>query len=197
MTNNFYVGSTNVASPLPITLISFTGTAKKYGVELDWKTATETNNDYFTVLHSPTGKNFEPVGTADGSGTTNQEHNYSLIHYKPVVGRNYYQLRQTDFDGQSVTSEAIAVNVLSLEPLIAVYPNPISENQALNVVINGLPANRAMDFQIMNMRGITMNGSKVVTDGDGTLKTSVSLNGISPGMYVLKIQNVHLKFIIE
>jgi hypothetical protein len=196
-TNNFYVGSTDVTSPLPITLISFTGTAKKYGVELDWKTATETNNDYFTVLHSPTGKNFEPVGTADGSGTTNQEHSYALTHYKPVVGRNYYQLRQTDFDGQSVTSEAIVVNVLSLEPLIAVYPNPISENQALNVVINGLPVNRAMEFQILNMRGITMNGSKVVTDGDGTLKTSVSLNGISPGMYVLKIQNVHLKFIIE
>lgn len=196
--NKFYVGSTNAtSSPLPIELLSFTGEAKKYGVDLQWKTASEQNNDYFTIFHSATGSNFESIGTIKGNGTTNSLHTYSLTDNKPVLGKNYYQLRQTDFDGYSTNSEIIVVNVKNLEPLVSVYPNPISQNQALNVVINGLGANSETEVQILDMQGLKINTREITTDADGTLKTSIGLANLSKGLYILKVQNVYFKFVIE
>lgn len=196
--NQFFVGSTNGnTSPLPIELLSFTGDAKKYGVDLRWETASETNSDYFTVLHSASGSNFESVGTVKGNGTTNSFHSYLLTDSKPFLGKNYYQLKQTDFDGRTTSSETIVVDVLSLEPLVSIYPNPLSQSQLLNVVINGLETNSPTEIQIVNVQGTKVNGATANTDSDGTLKTSLALTGLSSGLYILKVQNVHYKFIIE
>jgi hypothetical protein len=196
--NQFFVGSTDANnSPLPIQLLSFTGEPKKYGVDLLWKTASEINNDYFTVLRSSTGTNFESIGTVKGNGTTTSSHTYALTDYKPILGNNYYRLSQTDFDGRNTSSETIIVNVLSLEPLVSVYPNPLSQSQQLNVVINGLQVNSPTEIQIIDLEGTKVNGGTVNTDSDGSLKTSLSLTGLSSGLYFLKVQNVHYKFIIE
>jgi len=196
--SQFYVGSTNAStSPLPIELVSFTGESKKYGVDLQWKTVSEMNNDYFTVSRSATGANFESIGTVKGNGTTNISHDYSLVDYKPILGKNYYQLKQTDFDNHVTTSETIVVNVLSLEPLISIYPNPLSQNQLLNVIINGLEITVPTEIQIVNVQGTIVKGATANTDSDGSLKTSLELTGLSAGLYILKVQNVHYKFIIE
>jgi hypothetical protein len=196
--NKFFVGSTNPSSsPLPIELLSFNGESKNYGVDLQWKTASEMNNDYFTVSRSATGANFESIGTVKGNGTTSSMHTYSLIDYKPILGKNYYQLKQTDFDNNVTTSETIVVNVLSLEPLISIYPNPLSQNQLLNVVINGLEVNTPTEIQIVNVQGTAVRNANANTDSDGSLKTSLDLTGLSAGLYILKIQNVHYKFVIE
>ncbi len=196
--NNFYVGSTNAPrSPLPIELLSFTGDAKNYGVDLHWQTASEMNNDYFTVFRSASGASFESIGTVDGNGTTNSPHSYALVDYKPLLGKNYYQLKQTDFDGHITTSETIVVDVLSLDPLVSIYPNPLSQNQLLNVTVNGLAANSPTEIEIVNVQGTTVNGATLNTDADGSLNTSIALTGLSAGLYILKIQNVHYKFVIE
>ncbi|MBI1768477.1 MAG: hypothetical protein HYR67_08895 [Bacteroidetes bacterium] len=196
--DKFYVGSTNsVTSPLPIELLSFTGEAKKYGVDLQWKTASEKNNDYFTISRSAMGGTFESIGSVKGNGTTNSSHTYLLTDSKPLLGKNYYQLKQTDFDGHSTNSEVIVVNVINLEPLVSVYPNPISQHQPLNIVINGLEANSETEIQILNMQGIKINSRESITDSDGTLKTSVGLANLSTGLYILKVQNIYFKFVIE
>jgi len=198
VTTSIYVGSTNASnSPLPIELLSFTGDAKKYGVDLQWKTASETNNDYFTVSRSAAADGFIAIGSVKGSGTSNAPHSYGLTDYKPLLGKNYYQLSQTDFDGHLNSIETIIVNVLSLDPLVSIYPNPLSQNQLLNVVINGLQTNSPTEIQIVNLEGIKVNGATINTDSDGTLKTSIGLTGLSAGLYILKVENVHYKFIIE
>lgn len=193
----FTLGSTDPASPLPIELLSFTGEAKKYGVELEWKTASEINNDHFTVLHSASGMNFQSIGMVRGNGTTNLAHTYSLADFKPSLGNNYYRLSQTDFDGKSISSETIVINVLSLDPLVSVYPNPLSQNQLLNVVLNGLQPNSPTEIQIVDLHGTQVNRATLDTDSDGSLKTSIALTGLSSGLYILKVQNVHYKFAIE
>jgi len=179
--NQFFVGSTNgTTSPLPIELLSFTGDAKKYGVDLQWKTASEINNDYFTVSRSATGTNFESIGSVNGSGTTNAPHSYSLIDYKPLLGKNYYQLKQTDFDNRITTSETIVVNVLSLEPLISIYPNPLSQNQLLNVVVNGLEVSTAAEIQIVNVQGTAVKGATLIQMPMALLKLLLILRGFPP-----------------
>ena len=78
-------------------------------VELRWQTASETNNDYFTILRSFDGINFEEIGIVMGAGTTTEFHNYEYYDTDEKEGVVYYKLRQTDFDGNTTESKAIAV----------------------------------------------------------------------------------------
>ncbi|MBS1489506.1 MAG: hypothetical protein JSS93_03170 [Bacteroidetes bacterium] len=198
LSNNFYIGSVNwTRTPLPIQLISFTGTAKSYGVDLQWNTQSELNNDYFTVLHSSTGSNFVPISKVPGSGTTNAPHTYSLTDYHPASGLNYYQLQQTDFDGKVSTFEVIAVIVTGDLNPVKIYPNPVAQSQDLNVELSGLTANVPALLQVMNMQGTSLVQAVVNTDETGSLKTAVASGGLVPGVYILTVGGVHYKFIVK
>ena len=84
-------------SPLPIQLLYFTGYYNDNKVILDWKTATEINNDFFTVYKSKDLILISELGRIQGSGNSNLPIEYSYLDYEPV---NYYYLCQTDFDGK-------------------------------------------------------------------------------------------------
>jgi len=196
--NQFFLGSTNaVSSPLPIELVSFVGVAKKTGVDLTWETASETDNDFFTVLRSISETDFEPVGTVKGNGTTNAQHEYRLTDYQPAIGKNYYLLKQTDFDGHSTIQATIVVDVPSLDPLVTIYPNPIAQNALLYIMVKGLQPNSPTEIQIINMQGNKVNEATRNTDLDGTLKASIDLTNLSPGLYVVRLQKINFKFVKE
>lgn len=199
MTNNFYIGSSDAASSLPVTLASFDGVAKSFGVELTWRTLTELNNDFFTVLHSKTGlgNDFTPIGTVPGNGTTNEPHTYSLIDYKAVVGKNYYMLRQTDLDGKSAAREAIVVERTELGTYVSVYPNPLSGHKVLNVVVGGLQPQESAELNVVDTRGMTVRRAIGVADEAGTIAVSLDFTGHTPGLYILKVLDTQFKFAIE
>ncbi len=92
----------HLISTLPIELLSFTGTKRERDVRLDWSTATEANNDYFTIEKSYDGQMWEVVGTEPGAGTSLSRNDYSMLDPRPMPGWNYYRLSQTDLDGTRV-----------------------------------------------------------------------------------------------
>lgn len=94
---------------LPIELLSFDATAKTTSVFTEWITATEINNDYFTVERSRDGHAFSSLENIDGAGNSHAELTYSFIDGSPLNGISYYRLRQTDFDGASTASDPVAV----------------------------------------------------------------------------------------
>lgn len=94
---------------LPIHLLSFTGEKVRDDVRLRWSTATEENNDYFTILRSKDGVNFEEVTRVPGSGTSESVREYEEYDRHPYAGLNYYRLLQTDYDGTTSSSETIVV----------------------------------------------------------------------------------------
>lgn len=122
----FALASATPDNPLPVTLDNFRGIATDGAVALFWETATELNNDYFTVLRSANGKDFEELGMLPGAGTTSQRQYYTFRDKQPLAGTNYYRLRQTDFDQQVRYSDIIAVNpdAVTAEDDFYLYPNP-------------------------------------------------------------------------
>ena len=71
LVNSWRIGSKNITqSPLPIELLSFDAKFIENEVQTKWITATEVNNDYFTVERSVDGLNFESVGVVDGGGNS-------------------------------------------------------------------------------------------------------------------------------
>lgn len=123
--NNIIAFAANCPSLLPVELISFGAVKSGRHALLSWETASEINNDYFVVERSADGSVFQPIGTIDGKGTTQEHQSYTLIDKQPWAGINYYRLRQVDYDGKITYSEVHSLDFRKDE--ITVYPNPANE----------------------------------------------------------------------
>ncbi|MBK8339414.1 MAG: T9SS type A sorting domain-containing protein [Flavobacteriales bacterium] len=104
------LASTSSQNPLPIELLSFSATAETDRVRLDWTTATERDNAFFTVERSRDANDFEAVIELPGAGTSLSTLSSQAFDNAPLAGTSYYRLRQTDLDGTSTVSAAVPVN---------------------------------------------------------------------------------------
>jgi hypothetical protein len=96
---------------LPSEMISFYALRNGKQTAIFWKTASELNNDFFTISHSSDGKNFLPLGTVKGAGNLNELMNYQFTHERPSRGINYYKLSSTDYDGTTYNKGIASVLV--------------------------------------------------------------------------------------
>jgi hypothetical protein len=100
---------------LPVKVSSFNAKLSSQGVFLDWVTNSETNNDYFEILRSAEDKKFISVYKTPGAGNSSNLLKYSFLDKNPLIGNNYYQLKQTCLDGTS-----------SFFPIIRMVNNPFT-----------------------------------------------------------------------
>lgn len=107
---SFFGAGTEQGNALPIELVTFYGDKKQYENILNWTTASEINNSFFTIEKSYDGLDFEFVGNQEGSSPSMQIVNYSLTDYNIRETINYYRLKQTDFDGKFVYSKTISID---------------------------------------------------------------------------------------
>jgi hypothetical protein len=173
--------------PLPIQLVSFEAGVEGNFVQLLWATASELNNNFFTIDRSSDGQHFESIGKVDGAGTTSLRRNYSFLDKNPYQGRSYYQLRQTDFDGHNSYSWIVAVNIHSdLFGLVSLYPNPVGGNQV--VVIKYLASQEGpLSLSLVDITGkLLFQGIKTVLAGENEFLLTLPFE--SSGVYILTFQ---------
>jgi hypothetical protein len=126
-------------TPLPIELLNFEAAyMEETGfVELKWSTATEIDNDFFTVEASRDGSNWTEILRQKGAGTTHQFTSYIDFDKNPYDGINYYRLKQTDFNGDYTYSKTIAINIQSSnDNTVIAFPSPV--NDILNISSPGI-----------------------------------------------------------
>jgi hypothetical protein len=109
---------------LPLDLVSFTAQKRSGAVTLNWITAAEMNNDYFTVEKSTDLINFSQVSRVRGAGFSSVSHAYNTVDPHPANGINYYRLKQTDYDGRSSYSHVVSVNCSNQLKDVVIFPNP-------------------------------------------------------------------------
>jgi hypothetical protein len=122
----------NCYTPVPVELISFNANSIDGVVELSWITATETNNQGFSIEKSQ-GSGFETIGFVQGHGTTTETQVYSFVDRNVNVGTYTYRLKQIDYDGSYEYSNIVEVNVsapgnFTLEQN---YPNPFNPSTSI------------------------------------------------------------------
>lgn len=108
---------------LPVELISFNADAQKKDVLLTWATASEINNDYFSIERSADSKNWEKISSIDGAGNSNVNIRYEFTDTKPLDGISFYRLKQTDFNG-AYTYSATEKVLRGETNNAVVFPNP-------------------------------------------------------------------------
>ncbi len=89
---------------LPIELLYFRGIPGDRENHLEWASATETNNDYYTIYYmNDDDLVWKDVAKIDGVGTSSFTTKYFKHLTYDFKGINYYMLEQTDYDGKRKT----------------------------------------------------------------------------------------------
>ena len=95
VTDNFAV---TTSSTLPVSLLSYNVKLIDKKANVNWSTANEVNNEYFTIERSVDGRDFNAIGTVNGAGNSNSVLSYSFVDRVPLLGTSYYRLSQTNYD---------------------------------------------------------------------------------------------------
>jgi len=164
---------------LPIELISFRASAQNDKVKLDWQTAKEINNDYFTVEYSRDGSDWKVLKKIKGAGTSYNLLNYTTMDDFPMDGTTYYRLKQTDLSGQSTYSNIVSINLDQLPSLkITIYPNPAMDV----IVVNGEDLSQLTVLDALG-RDLTTSCSFAF---ESKSQVQIDLSALSEGLYYIK-----------
>lgn len=101
-------------TPLPVELVVFAAHADGPHVLLEWATASEQDNAYFSVEHSRDARTFGELGRMPGAGNSQTLVHYAFKHEAPATGMHYYRLRQVDTNGSSKLSGVVPVYFSSI-----------------------------------------------------------------------------------
>ncbi|MGE0567965.1 MAG: T9SS type A sorting domain-containing protein [Bacteroidia bacterium] len=180
-------------TPLPITLTSFEAklNQNKTVVSLDWETASEINNDFFTLEKSYDASTWFSIGTIKGNGSTSVPHTYSFKDDNVKEGKIYYRLLQTDFNSVSSISSIKSVDVNYTKSNLRLYPNPA--NTA--VVISG-DNEELKTVKIYNANGKLMRElNSLLNDLESEL--TLSLEEFPKGLYFVVSQKKAYKLLVN
>jgi hypothetical protein len=124
--------ATGGCAVLPVELTKFIGDCEMETKNLEWETASETNNRFFYIEGSEDGETFNTLDKLDGAGNSAHANSYQWKTKNDSNKFNYFRLKQEDVDGKSQYSEIIEVYCKN-EMEVSVYPNPANENLFLSM----------------------------------------------------------------
>ncbi|MDO8550403.1 MAG: T9SS type A sorting domain-containing protein [Ignavibacteria bacterium] len=173
---------------IPVELTSFTTSVIGGKVNLNWQTATETNNYGFEVERKTPGQEFTKVGFVGGYGTTTEVKNYSFVDNSVTSGSYTYRLKQVDLDGTFEYSSEVEVDLAPASYSLAQnYPNPFNPSTKI-------------DFSLASDSKVTLKifdvlGQEVITLINGNLSAGVhsqnfDASSINSGVYFYTIEAV-------
>lgn len=140
-------------SGLPVNLLFFQPSCgSDSNVVITWATASENNNDYFTLFRSYNGYEWEIVNRIDGSGNSNEVTYYNYTDRKPLNDRVYYKLMQTDFNGDYEEFNMVSVFCRDNAKNFEMFPNPASTS--LTMTFNNISEEeKNLNTFILNPQG--------------------------------------------
>jgi hypothetical protein len=181
--------ATGGTNPLPIQLKSFEAKPLANKVDIQWVTASELNNDYFTLERSSDGQEFAEVVRIPGKGTKQSESVYSFLDERPIIGKSYYRLKQTDFDKKSTYSKIVLVELeLGHNPVVIVYPNPATE-ELFSVQMKGFTPEETVQIKLSDSMGRTVLTDQTRVGASELHEIKISKTGLAPGVYILIVSS--------
>ncbi len=175
----------NNCSKVPIELLHFNGEVLQEGNLLKWSTATEIENDYFSLHRSTNGVDYEMLHQQKGAGTVSVPQNYQFLDRTASSGSSYYQLQQTDFDGTETT-----VGDLTLQrgetglSILNIIPMPVKNQFDLLLTHN---QHELVQIQIHNHLGqLVYSQARALNPQLNILQLNVE--GLPRGVYLLSVR---------
>ena len=167
-------------SVLPITGLEFNVQKQNTVAELTFKTKTEINNKGFVIEHSLNAQQYDSIGYVVAKSINSYGASYTFIDAKPADGKNYYRLKQIDFDGK-INYSVVRFVDFSRDAYVKVYPNPTSD--VLNI-------STGYNFKNASLKIYSSNAQLVkqqVVNGSGTI--SINIKDLPAGFYNVTVKD--------
>ena len=165
-------------APLPVELSAFNARKQNDVVQLLWTTASELNNDFYTIERRLDRDRFEVIGkvrSKDNNSVITQS--YEFKDSRPNNGVNYYRLKQTDFDGTFSYSGIVSVE-FTKEVAVQISPNPVADRFS----ITG-------DLRDGVITVVDVSGKDQLLSFDKTVDGyDAELGSLAPGIYFVRIE---------
>ena len=171
-----------IEETIPVELLSFVAQRTDAGVELNWKTATETNNSGFTIERSRDEENFTQIGFVSGRGTTTEITSYNYLDTEIETGKYYYRLKQTDFDGTFKYLNVVLVDVGLPKQfeLSQNHPNPFNPSTTIKFQ---LPVDANVRIELFNSIGQKVSELLNSDLSGGVHEVNFEASNLSSGIY--------------
>jgi len=170
-------------SVLPIELKHFFATANNENILIEWDTASEMNNKFFTVFKSADGLNWSSIAEVKGAGNSSSIKEYSILDTLPNAGINYYYLMQTDHNGNTKKYNMIFADFGNKEGSINLFPNPFTDK----VVITSMGKFIDTIFEFYDVMGKQVN---VPFQKQNDFRIELNTAELPKGTYTIKIINL-------
>jgi hypothetical protein len=173
----YFSKSTDIVSPLPVTLVSFDAAVAQCTVLCNWTAGVENKLDRYELQHSTNGVQFITLSTYLAKGSNSH---YSFVHQSPSMGTNLYRLMMVDKDQNFTFSNLINVKVECDGYLgaVKVYPNP----SAGLITVEGTGNNRPSVIRIINMQGQIVQEIKTNHNS-----TNIDISALASASYMLQL----------
>jgi hypothetical protein len=171
---------------VPVELSSFTAETGVNKVNLNWSTATETNNLGFEVERKLKNQDWTTIAFVNGSGTTTEIQNYSYVDdysQMPYEGTSLYRLKQIDYNGDFEYSEQLAVNLIFTPSEYYIsqnYPNPFNPSTTIKY---SLPVESNVKINIYNSLGEMIEELISKAQSFGNYEVTWNAQNYSSGIY--------------
>ena len=175
--DNIVVAGTNA---LPVTLTKFNISQSGTESYLSWETELEKNNDYFSIERSFNSRDFSEIGQVKGAGTSYEPQDYAFTDARPLQGKNYYRLRQVDFDGRFSFSPVITATFGKAHQMTLA---PLPATETLNIQFQ-TPSNEGGSWQVFDMSGRRLLSGEILAE---TVEQPVNIAKLPVGAYVLRL----------
>ncbi len=166
--NTFYI----TAPPLPVKLISFTGTLVENQTVLNWKIGTAAANNSYEIEKSADGYHWTSISTVSAKAGALQ---YGFTDVKPVGGINYYRLKSIDKTNAFEYSKVVSI-VVNIDGL-----NIIKGGNLINVT-GGRPNSRLAVTVYNSLGQAVLTNQQVIPS---TKIVSTYLHNLAAGVYII------------
>ena len=174
--------------PLPVELVSFTGTTTNKGILLNWTTATEINNHGFEIQKSIDAQSFSTIGFVQGAGTTTEKKDYTFMDDADYSGQKviYYRLKQLDYNGNFEFSSVaeVSVDMPITFALSQNYPNPFNPS---TTIAYSVQEKSLVSIKVYDLTGQVVSTLVNEEKGAGTYEITFSAENLSSGVYFYKM----------
>jgi len=172
------------ASQLPIELVSFQAKPDKSDIDVYWTTSSEVNTSQFIIEKTTDGQNFTEVKTTKAAGNSTSIINYMIKDLSPVVGTNYYRLKEIDYDGKVSYGELVSARFSRDFSGLSVIPNPAQNEIGVNF---SSAKNGVVNLSVVDAKGLVVLTKMIIADNDGLNTIPLNISAFQPGIYSVRL----------
>jgi hypothetical protein len=165
---------------LPVQFKSFRGRLlTNETVRLDWEAETDQLHDYFEVERSTDGTSFQTLGRGPAVAP------YHFIDPNPVVGNNYYRIKQVDKDGKITYSSTVTIAYTPSSFRVEIYPNPVKDQLRVRIGTAEIAQYR---LSLTDLAGRVVYEEKIQT-GNGQQDWTIPTATLASQVYLVTVRN--------